>query len=485
MADLDRADLAMLLARLDWPVPSVRWWAIQEFASLLTSEEFGVQVEAALIEQLSAAIFETEVAELLFVFWIASRDGYLIPDSLGANIAARSCLSSLLLLDAGYDGPSNGSLSSPFLLAPPQFPQPEDLGRAEGAHVPRIFGTILRGLEKTSGHPFLAQYSFEWISSLRRKQVIWLDASHFYSHKREGVTGQFVSQTSHQGRSAYLRVLDIATEYWGLPERIAAEFSLTALPIDPLLAKLRPVLPTWLVQWNQELTANAETLSAYVRSMVTRFEHENGNKVLGAFSCLIHHSNLEVLDLTVTLWARLSETRIDAQHLAELTLDKAWHNKLHLDGLSTVGWCEPYDLLSELANTGAKTIPVTGRVNPTRHGYLNTEVTSRGIYAPLQIIGDSVVEVSPLNTMLTYSINRVVVGTSQIWNMAWQPYHLRETGPHCGTCLTLVKENLPLLLQNIQKEYLYLWELKRLTRKQEHETFTSESFVGMVAMGGK
>jgi hypothetical protein len=482
MADLDRADLAMLLARLNWPVPSVRWWAIQEVASLLTSEEFGGQVETALMEQLSATFFETEVAELLFVFWIASRDGYSIPDSLGATIAARSCLSSLLLHDAGYDGASNGALSSPLLLAPSIFPQPEDLERAVGADVPRIFTTLLRRLEKTSGHPYLAQYAFEWTSSLTRRQAIWLDVSHFYSRERKGVTGQFVSQASHRGRSAYLRVLEIAREYWGLPDRIAADYSLVALPIDPLLAKLRPTRPTWLVQWPQEVTANAETLSTYVRSMVTRFEHENGNQVLGAFSCLIHHSNLEVLDLTVTLWARLSETRIDAQHLAELTLDEAWHNKLHLDGLSTAGWCKPDDSISKLANTGAKTIPVTGRVYPTRHGYLNTEVTSRGIYAPLQIIGDTVVEVRPLDTMLSYSINGVVLGTNQIWNMEWQPYHRRETGPHCGICLTLLKENLPLLLQNVPKEYLYLWELKRLSRKQEHEPYTSESFVGLVAM---
>jgi hypothetical protein len=237
-----------------------------------------------------------------------------------------------------------------------------------------------------------------------------------------------------------------------------------------------------LVQWPQEVTANAETISTYVRSMVSRFEHENGNQVLGAFSCLIYHSNLEALDITVTLWARLSETRIDAQHLAELTQDEAWHNKLHSDGLSTVGWCEPDDLIGKLANTGAKTIPVTGRVYPTRHGYLNTEVTSRGIYAPLQIIGDTVVEVRPLDTMLSYSINGVVLGTSQIWNMEWQPYHLRETGPHCGICLTLLKENLPLLLQNVPKEYLYFWELKKVSRKQEHEPYTSEAIVGMVSM---
>lgn len=482
MADLDRADLAMLLARLNWPVPSVRWWAIQEIASLLISEAFGGQVEEALIEQMSDMVFETEIAELLFVFWIANRDGYVVPDRLGAAIAARSHLSSLILNDVRYGGVSQGALSSPLLLAPSVFLPPDDLVRAEGVEVPRIFGSQLRRYEKSSGQPFLAQYSFEWTSSLSRKQAIGFDVSHFFSREREGVTGQFVSQTSHRGRSAFLRVLEIASEYWGLPKRIAAEFSLTALPIDPLLANLRPVRPIWLAQWPQGLTANTESLCTYVHSMVTRFEHENGNQVLGAFSCLIHQSSLEVLDLTVTLWARLSETRVDARHLAELPSQEGWNNTLHLDGFSTVGWCEPDDSLSELASTGAMTIPVTGRVNPTRYGYLNTEVSSRGIYAPLQIIGDTVVEVSPLDTMLKYSINSVVVGTSQIWNMAWQPYHLRETGPHCGTCLALIKENLPLLMQNIPKEYLYLWELKRLSRQQEHEPFASEFIVGMVAM---
>jgi hypothetical protein len=485
MADLDRADLAMLLARLNWPVPSVRWWAIQEIASLLSSEAFGGQVEEALIEQLSATFFETEVAELLFVFWITSRDGYLVPDKLGATIAARSFLSSLLLHDAGYGGVSHGSLSSPLLLSPTIFPPPVDLVRAEGHDVPRIYGTQLRRLEKSSGHPFLAQFAFEWTSSATRSTPIWLDVSHFFSREREGVTAQFVTQASHRGRSAYLRVLDIASAYWGLPVDIQADFALDALPLDPLLARMRPVTPTWLVHWPHEWAANTETISNYVRGMVTRFEHDNGNQVLGAFSCLIHQSNLEVLDLTVTLWARLSETRVDAQHLAELTLDKEWYNTLHSDGLSTVGWCEPDDSLSELAESGAKTIPVTGRVYPTRHGYLNTEVILRGIYAPLQIIGDAVVEVTPLDTMLSYSINRVVVGSSQIWNMAWQPFHLLKTGPHCATCLTLVKEHLPLLLRNIQKEYLYHWEVKRLSRKQEHESYTSESLVGMFVMGEK
>jgi hypothetical protein len=267
-----------------------------------------------------------------------------------------------------------------------------------------------------------------------------------------------------------------------MPGRVASDYSLMALPIDPLLAKLRPVRPTWLVQWPPEQSANVETLSTYVLNLVTRFEHENGNQILGALSCLIYHSNLEVMDLTVTLWARLSDTRIDAQHLAEPTLDEEWHNKLHLDDLSTAGWCEPDISICKLANDCAKTIPVTGRVDPTRHGYLNTEVTSRGIYVPLQIIGDTIVEVSPLDTMLSYSINGVVLGSSQIWNMEWQPYHRRETGPHCGMCLKLLKKNLPLLLPNVPKEYLYFWKLKKVSRKQEHEPYTSVSIVGVVSM---
>lgn len=84
--------------------------------------------------------------------------------------------------------------------------------------------------------------------------------------------------------------------------------------------------------------------------------------------------------------------------------------------------------------------------------------------------------------MLSYSINGVMLGTSQIWNMEWQPYHLPETGPHCGIHLTLLKENLPLLLQNVPKEYLYFWELKKVSRKQEHEPYKSEAIVGMVSM---
>ena len=471
----------MLLARLDWPIPSVRWWAIQEVASLLTSETYGGQVEAALIEYLSAAKFETEVVELLFVFWLATQDGYAVPDKLGTAITARSQLSSLLLHDAGYSGASKGSLSSPLLLAPTTFQQPEDLVKALGSEVPRIFETLLRGLEKKSNYPFLAQYAFEWTSSLTRRQAIWLDVTHFYSREREGVTGQFVSQASHRGRSAYLRVLEVAREYWGLPDRVATDYSLMALPIEPLLAKLRPARPTWLVQWSPELTADSETLSTYVRNLVTRFEHENGNQVLGAFSCLIHQSNLEVLDLTITLWSRLSDAKVGAQHLTELTSNEKLHNKLHLDGLSMAGWCEPDDSLSKLANSGAKTIPVAGRAYPTRYGYLNTEVTSRGIYAPLQMIGDTVIEVSPLDTMLAYSMNKVVVGTSQIWNMEWQPYHLREIGPHCGICLMLIKDNLP-LFQVRPKEYLYLWELKKLSRRQEHEPYSSESIFGIISM---
>lgn len=98
-ANLDEHEIAiaLLVTRLQWPFTSIKQWTASELSTLLTVNDTQKIVEARLLESLKSKKLESEVVEILCVFWMACQKGYHPTIVLGEYIFARSCLSDQLL----------------------------------------------------------------------------------------------------------------------------------------------------------------------------------------------------------------------------------------------------------------------------------------------------------------------------------------------------------------------------------------------------
>lgn len=468
-------ELDLLLARLKWPIPSVRWWAMQELATLLLESPFQSQIEKALIEELAGCVFETEAVELLSLFWMAFSRGYLVPRELGKYVRAASPLSSLFLRTMNCDRGTEGTLRSPLLLAPPNFKPTADFLSAQRVNFPHILHSVLVRLEKTSRCPMLSQNAFEWLSSVSQVPSADNDVRFFIPYPQDGMSGQFVTEASHRGRSAYLRTLCVAEKYWEMPKRLAERYSLAALPIDPTFAHLRPSRPSWLTKWGSDNIVSAETITLFIEALLAQFEQGN-DKIFGAFSAPISHSPNEVLDLTVILCAEWKVAKGDSMEL---------HSTQHASGMlmaqeleTNSNYCS--DDVTSKWHKDVSVTPVVARLYPDRYGYLHSNVVSRGVYMPLSRRKEMTLNVMPEDGNLTVAFGDVNLGHAGVWNEQWNTYYPSDGGPYGGIYLALNKERLPLLWDEVPLGLFYSWECKRFHRDQSHKSFSVETLRGVV-----
>lgn len=475
---LDKTEICLLLARLKWPIPGTKWWAMQELADLLADSRYQAQVEESLKAELIYCGFETEVVELLFVFWMAQYKGYQAQPSLANYVKARSVLSSMLLSELAPESLFKGDLSSPFLLAPTEFTLNDDFIAAQGRAVPLMFITKLKELEQETDFPFTAQYAFEWARSLARVPSQDYCVDYFLDSPRDEMTGQFVTQDSHRGRSAYLRTILIAKEFWEMPDSWATHLSLLALPINPTLADLRSSKPPWLHKWGFQGPATTESIAAYVTNAIDTCNRSSDNRVLAALSFPIRLSENEILDLNLTLWAQWGIADVDETAL--LSKDPHGYN----GGFEGDGLVRPSTFsvrpIEELRDDVSSSAPAAGRLFPFRYGYLHTDIESRGWYVPLCTRANSKIRIQPSSNRLEFVEDKTTLGETGFWNAGWDPCHPKGCEPFCGTYLTLNNEHLPSFWDEPPTSYFYLWECKKLQRKQSHNSYNRECYGGIV-----
>ena len=198
-------------------MPAVKWWALQQLADLLNSQ-FVAQAEAELYRALADSKLETEVVELLCVFWLAKKAGYEPSVILPTHVNAQSPASTLILSDIVKPLLFEGKWRTPLLLAPDTYKVPADFEEAQGTTVPRIYKTLLESLEKPQLPSFSKQYAFEWecTANLYPEAPLQGDIGYFYNYSHGEMTGQFVTRASQRGRSAYLSTLAVAQEICGV-----------------------------------------------------------------------------------------------------------------------------------------------------------------------------------------------------------------------------------------------------------------------------
>ncbi|GGG05883.1 hypothetical protein GCM10010995_24250 [Cysteiniphilum litorale] len=410
---LEEAMLKTLVSRLNLPIPSIKLWVIQQLSLLLIAQN--PKVEDLLKENLASRKQESECIEVLCIFFIAKSKGYVCPNDLGHYIKARSALSDLILSRLLPTPVEFGKYAYPFS---PFITLDHDNNRFEhyqGNHVPHVYKFLLDKESIRIGLPLTNHYQTEWNNTFKYQPSTAINIDYFFSGDRERSTGQFYTQTSHRGRSAYLRTIDLAKKFYGMPSSHAEHLSIPALPIEPAYIELKPQKPKWLPIWNSNNFPNEDNLIGYVKEILANFSQADDNNDLIALSLPISVNNNNWVDLTVVKLSTEIELTPDMQIIGR---SGCWAVGNFLDKELTYVFGEGQ--MQETPRMAVTSQPFM------RYGHWHSDLESRGLYIPKCNIVDKKVVGSSADGFFNYVVDGVKIGFSSFWYNNWNLFIPKE-----------------------------------------------------------
>ena len=239
--------LLMLIERLLWPIPRVRWEVARALARLI--REGHKAAAGGLLSWISGRRLESEAVLGLGIIDAFDLGSYFEFADVSKAVRAPSHLSDFLLKRSFHDARK----LSPFRYAvsPPEpatLPQHEEawFDRYRKSAVPPIFSCRLTQLQQSTGLPVRMRWRHDWR---------WLQATfprseatypHFFAGADRHSRGQFDVGQRELYVSAYLRTLAYYAIRGPISHEVAEDYALLALTMNRGLADLEPVdRPDW------------------------------------------------------------------------------------------------------------------------------------------------------------------------------------------------------------------------------------------------
>ncbi len=467
-------DLRILIARLGWPTPAVRWWSIQELATRLGDPVKTAETEAALMKLLHTRKLEAEVVEVLCIFWVAaSAHGYAPNAELPAYTPKPSLLSNLFLDALGF---ASQALDAHLKAAPKAFEIPADFDGVQGADLARIFRNTLSRLELRTNLPLVQQMAFEWAQNQTAypESPFQGDFWHFARALGNGFVGPYSARAALRAISAYLRTLVVAERLWGLPSDVVHHYSLMVLPIHPTLAALRPSRPAW-VPVDGDFSGATNAIEEILRDVVDRVAAERPGDELIAFSTPVEMTMERCVEVSLVRWVQVGDSEVVDQDLA-LHLGSFWHDMPTLPSLPT----KPLDRktwlgavsIDQLLDDPSASLPLAGRIDFDRMGYLQLNFYPSRLFVPT-LVGAAQTEVHQVGATLEVFKDEQVMADYVHWNAGWGPLRPGPLSGACGAALvsrgTTYRE-YPTSEEQVYRSF-YLWQVRRLHRSNTYDAF--------------
>jgi len=467
-------DLRIPIARLGWPIPAGRWWTMQELAKRLGAPATAAETEAALLRLLNSCKLEAEVVEALCIFWIAAAvEGYVANLDLLKRTPKPSLLSNLFLQALGFEAQA---LDVDLKVAPPDFEIPADFDGMQGLQLARNLRTNLSRLENRTSLPLIRQMAFEWTQNQTAypESPIQGDFWHFARSLGEGFVGPYSSRAALRGISAYLRTLVVAEQLWGLPAGVVRHYALKALPVHPALAALSPSRPAWgLIRG--DFSGGSKVIEEILRGVVDRVAAERPGDELVALSSPVEMTMGRCVEVSLVRWLQVGDSEVADQDLA-VHLDTYWHDMPTLSSVPT----KPLDgkiwlrrmPIDELLDDPSASLPLAGRVDFDRMGYLQLNLYPSRLFVPT-LVHTAQIEVRQEGVMLEVLEGEQVAGDYYHWNSGWGPVRPTQLSGACGAALvsrgTTYREFAASEGQKVRS--FYLWQARILQRSNTHEAF--------------
>jgi hypothetical protein len=456
---------------------------MQELATLLVAPETRDEATTSLLQELRGCRVEAETVELVYIFWMATKRGFIPPPELGAILKRPSMLSILLIHDCGL--PSDDAWEHHLRVAPPEFRESPKFFEMQGADVPRFFLTAMQRLERRSKLPFVRQCNYEWTSSADyfANAPYQGDIGHFVRPIGPNTTGAFANRNFLRMASAYQRTLAVARNFWRMPANLVNHLALDALPLDPTLAFMRPSRPSWLPAFDRHITRDAASVEMYIQSLARSLLSVAQGRVLLSLSTPVQVDPLSVTELSVVRWRHFGESLVDAQSLLERFSEiqrGGGYERCQAPGLQCVTSI-PILTLGDVLDGESNAAPLASTYGFSRLGYLQRDLYPSRLYYPVVTDAEGPISIEPNNGCLSISYTSGPIATLSYWNSGWNPVHPTEMSGLCGTALvTEVDLETFAPCQKAHRDF-YLWWVTRKCRATAYEPFASgQSLCGIL-----
>lgn len=419
-------------ARLALPIPTAKLLTAQEFAKALSTSA-GRQVGwPALLEWMGTRKFESEVLEGL-VPVVISRCTSQEANELRKTIQRPSLAMDVMLAAATGQSvllPSwQGCHSGPA----PKFAElsAEEALLESGQILPGVFSTEFEELQDKSGKPFFRQWAYEYQTLEVTRGFLQGEHFDYFSKSEQGASGMVVSQRSHAARSAFLRTLAYANEYWNMPLDRALDVATAALPGEPALLRMAPGLPPRFAGKLYDAVDGNELAAESIAS-----------KVLDALSSdpltfPMHFSGCVYDSPTLTIDVSAFAIPMVAGYEANIWVH--WYQRMlgnaQLERDSSFALVISALRGRRLAGDPSLVAPLLAPILPKRVGYFHADLIQRSPYLPAWVPGDHPILAHPREGGMALEMDGKLVGTMRHWMANWNPLVLRDapTGTACST----------------------------------------------------
>lgn len=449
---------------------------MQELAVLLLSPETHGEVSKRLMAELTRCRLEAEAVEVLCIFWMAAKQGFVPEPELARAVTLPSLLAALLLGDMELK--LRGAPNPPLQIVPEDYEISAKFWDIQGADVPRIYLTRLRQLEQDTGLPFVRQCAYEWskTEAAYPEAPFQGDLNYFIRPIGNGTRGGFAARSMLRMTTAYQRTLSVAQTFWRTPADIIFTLAVEAPPIDPTLAFLRPVRPSWLSNFGKHVTADAKSVDTFIRSMLDSLAANQPGAVLLALVSPTYVDSQEIVELSIIRWRQWGITAVDARDLTTRFYGKQERWGYGVCRAPTWGLTTfvPTAELEHVLDHATNAVPMAAVYGVSRIGYLQHDLHPWRLYYPVMTGLDGHLTVEPRGSELKISASHRSVSTVCYWNAGWDPVHPADMSGLCGTALVGEADNPQDQREPPPDRHFYLWRVTRLRRRNGFEPFAIE-----------
>ena len=458
--------LLMLLERLLWPVPRVRWETARSLAHLIRDENR--EAANGLLNWISARRLESEAVLGLGIIDAFDLSSYFEFTDISEAVRVPSHLSDFLL-ERNF---TNARGLSPFSYAvsssePATLPQHEKawFDRYRKSAVAPIFSSRLTRLQESTGSPFMTRWEHEW----RWLQAIDPRPETGFPYFFTGADRKRVGQLDRGQRelyvSAFLRTLAYFAIHGPIDHEVAEDCSLLALTMNRGLADLEPVSrPDWarnLLPCDDRRTKElARKLWASAEANVLPGEVPLALRV-------VEHDTNTFVEFDVILTVGRSGFTVGPAEAETLGLLIANDRPGEMAGLVARNeGINPFPIKNPLAMTQCVRPEILGRV------HIDSAINIR--------LGSPVIFGTPANVACSPSDVRLEWGGETLsrwfhWYTDWEPTAFRELGSAVGSISTVSKSIMDKLRALHGLEIARLVQVRRGVRSEIYQELKVET----------
>ncbi len=458
--------LLILLERLLWPIPRVRWEAARSLARLIREED--EEAAPALLDWIHARRLESEVVLGLNIIDAFELGDYFEFSDVSKSIQAPSLLSDFLL----KRNFANASGLTPTRYArspsePAMLPQHQEnwFDRCRETAVPPLFSFLLTHLQESTGFPFMMGWQYEWRWLQAENPRPELERPSFFFRARPYLPSYFHTGQRELYLSAYLRTLAFAAMNGAIPYDDAESYAMYALTLNRGLAELEPVeRPDWA---RHLLPCDAECTRKIAQKLWANAEATTRPEEVLLALRVVDCEDDGFIEFDMTL--AIGPSGFGADPAAAETLDI-----LTVDG-------DPCEITGVVGtNAGINDFPIeyprdlTQRITLKALGSVHIDMASNIRLASPYIFGMSA------NVQCESSEIRLEAGADVIsrwihWYADWEPAISRDLGSVVCSMTTVLKSSLARLRASYGKEIARLVRVRRAVGRDIHREVEVET----------